>query len=78
MNSFILLPQALDGSSFANPIKQAFRDELARIGGNNSNEPAVSSAVSDIVCYQTSVANALCDLGDIGKWENYYNSAQEP
>ena len=78
VNSFILLPQALDGSSFANPIKQAFRDELARIGGNNSNEPAVSSAVSDIVCYQTSVANALCDLVDIGKWENYYNSAQEP
>ena len=77
VNSFILLPEALEMSRFANPIKQAFREELIRIGGNGANEPAVSSAVSDIVCYQTSVANALCDLMDIGAWESYYNQAND-
>ena len=77
VNSFILLPKALQRSKFAKPIEQAFRNELRRIGGNNANEPAFSSAVSDVVCYQTSVANALCDLADIEKWEGYYNRATD-
>lgn len=77
VNSFILLPKALEGSKFAAPIKQAFANELAQISGNKANKPSISSAVSDIVCYQTSVANALCDLVDIGKWESYYNNAND-
>lgn len=31
--------------------------------------------MSDIICYQVSEANALCDLKDIGKWEDFYNSS---
>ena len=76
-NSFILLPQELEGSAFAAPIKKAFADELGRIGGNSTKGLSISSAVSDIVCYQASVANALCDLVDIGKWEECYNQTTD-
>ena len=76
-NKFILLPQELEGSQFADPIKKAFADELKDIGDSSTNGLSISSAVSDIVCYQTSVANALCDLVDIGRWEECYNETND-
>lgn len=69
---FLFLPAELAYSKFTTPIQQAFRDEFARIGG--ATYSCILADVSDIICYQVSEANALCDLKDIGKWEDSYNS----
>ena len=72
IDGFLFLPAELTNSKFATPIQQAFRDEFARIGG--ATYSCILADVSDIICYQVSEANALCDLKDIGKWEDSYNS----
>ena len=76
LNRILLIPKSLETSAFSEPIKNAFKSELEKITGSGSKELSVSEAVQDIVCYQTSVANAVCDLIDIGKWEQYYNSSR--
>ena len=68
---FLFLPAELTNSKFATPIQQAFRDEFSRIGG--ATYSYILADVSDIICYQVSEANALCDLRDIGMWERCYN-----
>lgn len=73
VNRFLLIPRSLETSAFAVPIKQAFASELHRLTGAGNKQLSVSGAVQDIVCYQASVANAVCDLMDIAKWESYYN-----
>lgn len=73
IDGFLFLPAELTNSKFATPIQQAFRDEFARIGG--ATYSCILADVSDIICYQVSEANALCDLKDIGKWEDFYNSS---
>ncbi|MCI5900328.1 MAG: zinc ribbon domain-containing protein [Lachnospiraceae bacterium] len=77
LNRFILIPKSLQASAFANSIISAFKSELQKISGAGAAQLSVSEAVLDIVCYQTSVANAVCDLTDIGKWEQYYNRSKE-
>ena len=72
IDGFLFLPAELEYSKFATPIQQAFRDEFARIVGTTYS--CILADVSDIICYQVSEANALCDLKDIGKWEDSYNS----
>ena len=73
IDGFLFLPAELTNSKFATPIQQAFRDEFARIGG--ATYSCILADVSDIICYQVSEANALCDLKDIGKWEDSYNTS---
>lgn len=73
IDGFLFLPAELEYSKFATPIKQAFRDEFAKIWG--FTDSCIFANVSDVICYQTSKANALCDLQDIGKWEDFYNSS---
>ena len=70
---FLFLPAELAYSKFTTPIQQAFRDEFARI--RDVRYSCLLADVSDIICYQVSEANALCDLKDIGKWEDFYNSS---
>ena len=71
IDGFLFLPAELTNSKFATPIQQAFRDEFSRIGG--ATYSYILADVSDIICYQVSGANALCDLRDIGMWERCYN-----
>lgn len=73
IDGFLFLPAELEYSKFATPIEQAFRDEFAKIWG--FTDSCIFANVSDVICYQTSKANALCDLQDIGKWEDFYNSS---
>ena len=73
MAGFLFLPAELAYSKFTTPIQQAFRDEFARI--RDVRYSCLLADVSDIICYQVSEANALCDLKDIGKWEDFYNSS---
>lgn len=77
LNRFLLIPKSLEASAFAEPIKQAFKKELERLTGSGDKQLSVSEAVQDIVCYQTSVANAVSDLMDIAKWEGYYNKSSD-
>ena len=73
IDGFLFLPAELEYSKFATPIQQAFRAEFAKIWG--FTDSCIFANVSDVICYQTSKANALCDLQDIGKWEDFYNSS---
>ena len=75
IDGFLFLPAELTNSKFATSIQQAFKDEFARIGGTTYS--CIFADVSDIICYQVSEANALCDLKDIGKWEGFYNSSYD-
>lgn len=75
VNRFLMLPNSLQASPFGQAIIQAFENVWENIGGTNI---ALSPSVSDIVCYQTSVANAVCDLSDIKKWEDAYDKISSP
>lgn len=75
VNRFLMIPASLQGSPFGAAIIAAFTNRWNAIGGSNM---ALSPSVSDIVCYQTSVANAVCDLSDIKKWESAYNKSKSP
>lgn len=71
-NRFIMIPESLKASRYGVAIESAFRNAL-HANGTGKAEMSVSSSVSDIVCYQTSVANGLCDLTEVMKWETVYN-----
>lgn len=74
INRFIMIPQSIQGSPYGQAILGAFEKVWAE-GGAETSAVTLSPSVSDIVCYQTSVANGMCDLLDVGKWEKaYYNS----
>ena len=74
-NVTIMLPQTLQAGASGPMIQQAFQNQLA--GMNAARSELVFSSVADsIVCYQTSVANALSNLQDITKWEDAYNQLQ--
>lgn len=67
INTFVIIPQDLvKGFVHGATIKNCFQEYL---GGTI----AISPSVKDIVCYQTSVANALSDLKDLHQWEVLYH-----
>ena len=67
-NKTVLLPQSLVTGQFGAQVLASFKKYL-----NGSNDHVTpSSAVDAIVCYQTSVAVALCELKDLDKWEEDY------
>ena len=69
VNRFMMLPKSIETSPYGSAIITAFKDAWGK------EDIPLSPSVSDIVCYQTSVANGMCDLLDIGKWEKaYYDS----
>ena len=69
INRFILLPDSLRGGRAGAMIRYAF----VQVGGNG-NTVYFSSVTDAIVCYQTSVANAISDLRDLELWENAYEN----
>ena len=71
-NRFIMIPKSLQASKYGTAIESAFRSALQATGAKETGV-SVSPSVSDIVCYQTSVANGLCDLTEVQKWETVYN-----
>ena len=71
-NGTIMLPQALQAGASGPMIQQAFQNQLAGMNAAQSNL-VFSSVVDSIVCYQTSVADALSDIDDIELWENAYD-----
>ncbi len=72
-NQTIMLPQSLGAGTYGPMIKQAFENAISAGSGNHS--VVFSSVVDSIVCYQTSVANALSDLSDLTLWEDAYDNA---
>lgn len=68
-NTIILVPSALKTCAYQGFIDQAFR----RHNGKGDTF-AYSDVVDSIVCYQASVANAICDLKDLDLWENAYEA----
>lgn len=70
-NRFVLIPQSLATTAYGAAITSAFETELHNCGVNQ-DALNISPSVPEIVCYQTSVANALCDLKDIDVWEKDY------
>lgn len=77
VNWFMMLPQSIQASPYGNAIITAFQNAWIALGAGASNI-VLSPSVSDIVCYQTSVANGMCDLLDIGKWEKAYYDSNSP
>lgn len=75
INRTIMLPKALEAGLTGAMIKDAF-DRLLR-QGNGNVQLAYSSVVDAIVCYQTSVANAICDINDLDNWENHYDTEKD-
>ena len=75
-NRFVMIPDSIDSSPFKDVIKSAFKDAL-RNGLSEREEVQLitSPSVTEIVCYQTSVSNALNDLTNLAQWEAYYNDA---
>ena len=74
INRYILLPDSLKGGKSGELIKNAF-DNCIRGEGTGSEKEVYFSSVTDaIVCYQTSVANAISDLKDLDLWENAYEN----
>lgn len=73
INCTILLPQSLGAGKSGQMIENAFKGNSTGQGGGSQSGVYFSSATDAIVCYQTSVANALSDLQDITLWENAYD-----
>ena len=72
VNRFMMLPKSIETSPYGSAIITAFKDAWGK------EDIPLSPSVSDIVCYQTSVANGMCDLLDIGKWEKAYYDSNSP
>ena len=70
-NGTIMLPQSLKAGNSGPMIEKAFKDKLKDSNKKQANL-VFSSVVDSIVCYQTSVADALSDIADIDKWEKAY------
>ena len=75
INRFILIPKALTTAAFGAEVISAFKAEMAE-RGVSPESLAISPSVPEIVCYQTSVANGLCDLEDIAGWEKAYSESE--
>jgi len=73
-NGTIMLPRSLQAGTSGPMIEKAFRDKLAGTNSALSNL-VFSSVVDSIVCYQTSVADALSDIEDLELWENDYEDS---
>lgn len=69
----ILLPQSMKGLPYGDFVANTFRAELQNRG--ISCREVIPFGGTEIVCCQASVANALCDLEDIGLWEKNYLKA---
>ena len=74
VNVTIMLPQGLVNSSYGSMIDEAFQKEKGRTLGNAN--VVYSDAVDVIVCYQTSVGNALSDLDNLDIWEDAYDRSK--
>lgn len=70
-NGTIMLPRSLQAGASGPMIQNAFQTKL---NGTNAKlaKLVFSSVVDSIVCYQTSVADALSDIADLELWENDY------
>ena len=75
VNKFVMIPKSLQVSKFGTAILAAFNSAVTATDGAGVAGVAVSESVSEVVCYQTSVANALYDLQELSKWEEYYNKS---
>lgn len=75
-NGTIMLPSSLRSGESGTLISQAFQTELTRANSALSNL-VFSDVVDSIVCYQTSVANALGDISDLTLWENAYENGRD-
>ena len=73
-NGTIMLPRSLQAGTSGPMIQNAFQAKLASTNAALSNL-VFSSVVDSIVCYQTSVADALSDIEDLELWENDYEDA---
>ena len=70
INRVILVPQNLMMGSYSTDIQNAFANYI-----RPGDTLAISSIVDSIVCYQASVANALSNVKELGKWEAGYEAA---
>lgn len=76
VNRFMLFPKSLKASPYGEVIEKALKQAWSNgVGDGAEAKISASEAVNDIVCYQTSVANGLCDLIDLPKWEKRYNDS---
>lgn len=76
-NGIIMLPSNLQAGASGQMIQQAFMQELGN-AGLRATQFVYSSVVDSIVCYQTSVADAVSHLKDLSLWEDAYNSGNTP
>lgn len=67
-NCFIFLPQTLSVGKYSTVLIQAFNNEVSA----QNSSVLISDMATKIICYQTTVANALYELNDIAKWEAAY------
>ena len=75
-NGTIMLPKNLETGKCGTLVKNAFSEELKN-GGSIATSLVYSDVVDSIVCYQTSVANALSDIEDLKLWEDAYNNVKD-
>ena len=73
-NGTIMLPRSLQAGASGPMIQNAFQTKLAQTDAKLANL-VFSDVVDSIVCYQTSVADALSDIADIELWENDYEDS---
>lgn len=71
VNRFILVPKSLMNSTNGQMIKNSINAAISKQGVITST--VESDFVTKIVCYQTSVANALYDVRGIERWERAYD-----
>lgn len=71
-NRFILIPNSLAQSANGKLIMEAIQETIKQQDARA--ELASSESVTKIVCYQTSVANALYDVKGIDRWEKAYDA----
>ncbi len=73
VNRFILVPTSLVNSSNGKIIKNSIENAISK--KDVITRTAESDSVTKIVCYQTSVANALYDIKGIDVWEKAYDAS---
>ena len=75
INRYILLPESLKGGKCGPLIQKAFAKLVNGAAAGAEKGVYFSSVTDAIVCYQTSVANAISDLSDLDLWEDAYDAA---
>ena len=74
MDKTVIVPEALIRGAYGQQILRSIKEYWYREYKYDPNIPTIiSPAVDSIVCYQTSVANALSSLEDLPKWEAAYD-----